>query len=73
MISYTGRIFTSTTFEGRFIETGVGGVFNLAKTMVTVFPKELVKYKEEKHKYEKLKVMKLRINNKSELRIPVGK
>ena len=64
---------TSTTFEGRFIATGVGRVFNLAKTMVTVFPKELVKYKEEKHKCEKLEVMRLRINNKSEVRIPVGK
>ena len=48
-----------------------GDLFNLAKAMVSLLHKEL-EYKVEKHKYKKLEVMQPRINNKSELRIPVG-
>ena len=42
------------------------GLFNLAKTVVSVLHKEL-EYKEEKLKHKKVKVMHLRIKNKSEL------
>ena len=47
-----------------------GGVFNLAKMMVSVLPKKL-EYEVEKLKYKKLEVkLQPRITNKSEL--PVG-
>ena len=49
-------------FEGG----GGGGLFNLAKTMVSVLYKEL-QYRVEKLKYKKLEFMKSRIKNKSEL------
>ena len=49
------------------IETG--GLFNLAKTMLSVLHKVLL-YKVEKLLYKKLEVMQPRIRNKSEL--PVG-
>ena len=45
------------------------GLFNLAKTTVSVLYKEL-EYKVEKLKYKKLEVTQPRIRNKSEL--PVG-
>ena len=41
-----------------------GGLFNLAKTMVSVLHKEL-EYKVEKLKYKKLEVMQPRIKTKS--------
>ena len=47
----------------------MGALFFLAKTMVSVLLKEL-KYKVEKHKYEKLEVVQPRINKRSKL--PVG-
>ena len=53
---------------GGIFEMGV--LFCLAKTMVSVLPKEL-EYKVENHKYEKLKVTQPRINKRSKL--PVGK
>ena len=46
-----------------------GGLFNLAKTMVSVLHKEL-EYIVEKLKYKKLQIVQPRINNKSDL--PVG-
>ena len=52
-------------FEGR----GGGGLFNLAKTMVSVLHKEL-EYIVEKLKYKKLQIVQPRIKNKSDL--PVG-
>ena len=48
----------------------MGALFFLAKTMVSVLLKEL-KYKVEKHKYEKLEVVQPRINKRSKL--PAGK
>ena len=48
---------------------GGGCLFNLSEAMVTVLHKEL-ECKVEKLKNKKLKVMQLRIENKSEL--PVG-
>ena len=51
-------LFISNTFKG--------GLFNLAKTMVSVLHKKL-EYKVEKLKPKKLEVMQLRIKNKSEL------
>ena len=53
---------------GGIFEMGV--LFCLAKTMVSVIPKEL-DYKVENHKHEKLEVMKPRINKRSKL--PAGK
>ena len=47
----------------------MGVLFCLAKTIVSVIPKEL-EYKVENHKYEKLEVMKPRIHQRSKL--PVG-
>ena len=52
---------------GGIFEMGV--LFCLAKTMVSVIPKEL-EYKVENHKYEKLEVTQPRINKRSKL--PVG-
>ena len=48
---------------------GRGGLFDLAKTMVSVLLKEL-EYKVENFSNKKLEVMQPRIKNKSEL--PVG-
>ena len=48
---------------------GRGGLFNLAKTVVSVLRKAL-EYKVVKLRYKKSEVMQLRIKNKSEL--PVG-
>ena len=48
---------------------GGGGLFNLAKTIVSVLHKELERGV-EKLKYEKLEIMQQRIKNKSE--VPVG-
>ena len=48
---------------------GGGCLFNLAEVMITVLHKDL-ECKVEKLKYNKLEVMQLRIENKSEL--PVG-
>ena len=45
---------------------GGGGVFNFAKTIVSIFLKE-PKNKVKKFKYKKLEVMQPRIKNKSEL------
>ena len=45
------------------------GLFNLAKTMISVLHREL-ECKVEKHKYKKLEFMQPRIKNKSEL--PAG-
>ena len=45
---------------------GGGGLFNFAKTIVSIFLKE-PKNKVEKFKYKKLEVMQPRIKNKSEL------
>ena len=60
--------FISNIFEvGALIE--MGGLFNLAKKMVSVFHKEL-ECKVEKLKYKKLEVMQLGLKNKSEL--PAG-
>ena len=56
-----------THLRGGLIETG--GLFNLAKTMLSVLHKVLL-YKVEKLLYKKLEVMQPRIRNKSEL--PVG-
>ena len=53
---------------GHLFERG-GGVFYLAKMMVSVFHKE-PKYNVEKLKYKKLDVMQPRIENKSNL--PAG-
>ena len=73
-----GGLFISITFKGRggaglnrlggIFEMGV--LFCLAKTMVSVIPKEL-DYKVENHKHEKMEVMKPRINKRSKL--PAGK
>ena len=61
-----GLIETRGLFErGR----GRGGLFNLAKTVVSVLRKAL-EYKVVKLRYKKSEVMQLRIKNKSEL--PVG-
>ena len=46
-----GHLFISTTFEWGLNRDG-GGLFNLAKTMVSLLHKEL-EYKVEKHKYKK--------------------
>ena len=51
-------LFISNTFKG--------GLFNLAKTLVSVLHKKL-EYKVEKLKPRKLEVMQSRIKNKSEL------
>ena len=48
----------------------MGVLFCLAKTMVSVIPKEL-DYKVENHKHEKMEVMKPRINKRS--KPPAGK
>ena len=74
-----GDLFISITFKGRGgggrrakSTRGIfemGALFCLAKTMVSVLLKEL-KYKVEKHKYEKLEVVQPRINKRSKL--PVG-
>ena len=72
-----GDLFISITFKGRggaeLNRPGgifeMGALFCLAKTMVSVLLKEL-KYKVEKHKYEKLEVVQPRINKRSKL--PVG-
>ena len=53
----------SNTFVG-----GGGGLFNLAKTIVSVLHKELERGV-EKLKYEKLEIMQLRITNKSEVSV----
>ena len=45
---------------------GGGGLFNFAKTIVSIFLKE-PKNKVEKFKYKKLEVMQPRIKNKSAL------
>ena len=47
----------------------MGGLFNLAKKMVSILPKEL-ECKVEKLKYKKLEVMQMGLKNKSEL--PAG-
>ena len=47
----------------------MGVLFCLAKTIVSVIPKEL-EYKVENHKYKKFEVMQPRINKRSKL--PVG-
>ena len=47
---------------------GGGGLFNLAKTIVSVLHKELERGV-EKLKYEKLEIMQLRITNKSEVSV----
>ena len=52
---------------GGIFEMGV--LFCLAKTIVSVIPKEL-EYKVENHKYKKFEVMQPRINKRSKL--PVG-
>ena len=54
---------------GGLFERGGGGLFNLAKTMVSVLHKEL-EYIVEKLKYKKLQIVRPRIKNKSDL--PVG-
>ena len=54
---------------GGLFEGGRGGLFNLAKTMVSVLHKEL-EYMVEKLKYKKLQIVQPRIKNKSDL--PVG-
>ena len=69
-----GDLFISITFKGRGGRRAksrfeMGALFCLAKTMVSVLLKEL-KYKVEKHKYEKLEVVQPRINKRSKL--PVG-
>ena len=69
-----GGLFISNTFEGVLTETGAylrgrGGLFDLAKTMVSVLHKEL-EYKVENFSNKKLEVMQQRIKNKSEL--PIG-
>ena len=55
---------------GGLIETGDlferGGLFNLEKTMVSIFHKKL-EYKVETLKYKRLEVMQPRIKNNSEL------
>ena len=63
LLSPLGGLFISITFE---VEEGAGGkvfietgsLFNLAKTIVSVLPKEL-EYRVEKHKYEKLEVIQI--------------
>ena len=60
-------LFQTHLRDGGLIKTG--GLFNLAKTMISVLHKEL-QYKVEMLKYKKLEVMKPRIKNKSKL--PVG-
>ena len=74
LLSHPRGFLIPNTFEwwgegggGGLMETG--GLFNLAKTMVSVLHKEL-EYKVEKPKYKKLEVMQPRMKNKSEL--PVG-
>ena len=62
-----GGLIISNTFEMGLI--GTGGLFNLAKTMVSVVHKE-EEYKVKKLKCKKLEVMQPRIKNKSGL--PVG-
>ena len=62
-----GGLIISKTFEMGLI--GTGGLFNLAKTMVSVVHKE-EEYKVKKLKCKKLEVMQPRIKNKSGL--PVG-
>ena len=52
---------------GGIFEMGV--LFCLAKTIVSVIPKQL-EYKVENHKYKKFEVMQPRINKRSKL--PVG-
>ena len=74
-----GDLFISITFKGRrgggaeLNRPGgifeMGALFCLAKTIISVLLKEL-KYKVEKHKYEKLEVVQPRINKRSKL--PVG-
>ena len=54
---------------GGLFESGGGGLFNLAKTMVSVLHKEL-EYIVEKLKNKKLQIVRPRIKNKSDL--PVG-
>ena len=54
---------------GGLFEGGRGGLFNLAKTMVSVLHKEL-EYIVEKLKNKKLQIVRPRIKNKSDL--PVG-
>ena len=54
-----GDLFISSPFGG-------GGLFNFAKTIVSIFLKE-PKNKVEKFKYKKLEVMQPRIKNKSAL------
>ena len=60
-------LFQTHLRDGGLIKTR--GLFNLAKTMISVLHKEL-QYKVEMLKYKKLEVMKPRIKNKSKL--PVG-
>ena len=70
-----GDLFISITFKGRGGDAGLnrpGGIFEmgalfcLAKTMVSVLPKEL-EYTVENHKYEKLEVTQPRINRRCQL------
>ena len=61
-IKFPGGLI-SNTFVG-----GGGGLFNLAKTIVSVLHKELERGV-EKLKYEKLEIMQLRITNKSEVSV----
>ena len=54
-------LFISITFEvegGGGVFTQTGSLFNLAKTIVSVLPKDL-EYRVEKHKYEKLEVIRI--------------
>ena len=66
LLCYPGDFFPNTVGPGGggevLMETG--GLFNLAKTMVSVLHKEL-EYKVEKLKYKKLEVMQPRIKTKS--------
>ena len=70
LLCYPGGFFIPNTFgPGGEVLMETGGLFNLAKIMVSVLYKEL-EYKVEKRKYKKLEVMQPRIKTKSEL--PVG-
>ena len=65
LLCYPGDFIPNTFGPGGgevLMETG--GLFNLAKTMVSVLHKEL-EYKVEKLKYKKLEVMQPRIKTKS--------
>ena len=61
--------FISNIFEGGGALIEMGGLFNLAKKMVSILHKEL-ECIVEKLKYKKLEVMQMGLKNKSEL--PAG-